>query len=205
MNYKARSARRTRQGFTLPEVLVTITLVAILASVVVPTIISQIRKGDPARMGSDFQAIRGASEQFLTDVRKYPASIAQLTSVITAAQTPLSGTSLATYAGPEIARWRGPYLSKDGTAALGTGLGLTMNTAFDTVSLAVSGVASAAGQKYMVLSIPMKNGAATVNDSLSILQLDQQFDDGILLSGNIRYRKMAGGVDTLKFLLMPVY
>src|SRR4051812_48260364 len=97
MRSPTHSARRTRAGFTLPEVLVTITLIAVLASVVVPTIISQVRKGDPARMGSDFQAIRGATEQFLTDVRKYPSSITALTTAITAAQKPLAGTALATY------------------------------------------------------------------------------------------------------------
>jgi hypothetical protein len=73
------------------------------------------------------------------------------------------------------------------------------------VSLGVSGVASAAGQKYMVLAIPMRSGNTTVNDSLSIKQLDQQFDDGVLLTGNIRYRRIGNGVDTLKFLLMPIY
>jgi prepilin-type N-terminal cleavage/methylation domain-containing protein len=204
MTYKSHFARSPRRGFTLAEVLVTITLIAILASVVVPTILGQVRKGDPARLGSDLQAIRGASEQFLTDVHKVPASIGQLSDPITAAQQPLSGTALATYSIAEVGRWRGPYLNKDGVSTLGTGFGLTMNTAFDTVSLAVSGVTSTPGQRYMVLAIPMVNGGNTVNDSLSVLQLDRQFDDGVLLSGHIRYRIVASGVDTLKFLVMPI-
>lgn len=193
-----------RKGFTLPEVIVTITLIAVLASVVVPTIVSQVKKGDPARMGSDLVAVRGAVEQFLADVRKYPASVGQLTTVITTSQSPLTSTSLATYGTAEVQRWRGPYLSKDGTAALATGFSLTMASSFDVDTLAVSGAASTAGgQRYMVLSIPMKVGATTVNDSLSALELDRQFDDGVLLTGSIRYR--TGTVDTLKYLIMPIY
>lgn len=204
MRMRVRGVRKTGKGFTLPEVIVTISLIAVLASVVIPTVASQVKKGDPARLGSDYQAMRGAVEQFLADVRRYPASIAQITSVITAAQSPLTTTSLAPYGAAEIGRWRGPYLNKDGTAALATGFGLSFNSNFDVDTLPVSGATSAAaGQRYMVLSVPMKVGAATVNDSLSILDLDRQFDDGVLLTGSIRYR--TGAIDTLKFLLMPIY
>lgn len=207
--------RSNKKGFTLPEILVSITLVAILAAVVVPTITSQIRKGDPTRIGSEFMAIRGGVEQFLSDVRRYPADMGQLTQVITSSQTPLVGTGAATYGNPEIARWRGPYLSKDGTAALKTGYSLSFNTAFDTATLATSGTGSCSGascgQKYMILSVPMTNG----NDSLSILELDKQFDDGTLTTGVIRYRTCANSepaacspstaADTIKLLLMPIY
>jgi len=149
-------------------------------------------------------AMRGAVEQFISDVRKYPGSIAQITAVITTSQTPLTTTSLATYGSAEVQRWRGPYLSKDGTAALATGFGLSMNNNFDVDTLAVSGAASSAGgQRYMVVSVPMKVGGATTNDSLSALAIDRQFDDGVLLTGSIRYR--IGVVDTLKFLLTPIY
>jgi prepilin-type N-terminal cleavage/methylation domain-containing protein len=204
MRTRVRGLRKAGKGFTLPEVIVTISLIAVLASVVIPTVASQVKKGDPARLGSDYQAMRGAVEQFLADVRRYPASIAQITAPLTVAQAPLTTTSLAPYGTAEIARWRGPYLTKDGTAALATGFGLSFNSNFDVDTLPVSGAASVAGgQRYMVLSVPMKIGATTVNDSLSILDLDRQFDDGVLLTGSIRYR--TGAIDTLKFLLMPIY
>lgn len=195
MNLRRRSTRR-KTGFTLPEIIVTISLIAALAAVVVPTVISQVKKGDPSRIGNDFLAVRGASEQFLTDIRKYPSSMYQLTNVITTSQTGLVGTSIANYGQAEVNRWRGPYLNKDSAAARITGYGLKMNINFDTVSLASSGAASAAGQKYMVIAIPM-------TDSLSALEVDRQFDDGVLLTGAIRYLK--GATDTLKFLLMPIY
>ena len=199
-----RRSRLARKGFTLPEVIVTITLIAVLASVVVPTIVSQIKKGDPTRTGQDFLAVRGAVEQFLSDVRKYPGSIAQITALISTAQNPLTTTAIAPYGSAEVQRWRGPYLTKDGTAALLTGFGLSMNNNFDVDTLAVSGAASVlGGQRYMVVSVPMKVGATIVNDSLSALELDRHFDDGVLLTGSIRYR--AGTTDTLKYLLMPIY
>jgi hypothetical protein len=44
--------------------------------------------------------------------------------------------------------------------------------------------------------------AMPVNDSLSVLMLDGQFDDGNLTTGSIRYRK--GTVDTLKLLILPI-
>lgn len=205
---------RKRRGFTLPEVLVSITLVAILAAVVVPTIVSQVKKADPTRTGSDFVAIRGGVEQFLTDVRRYPKSIAQLSAPITttASNGPLVGP--ATYGIADSLRWRGPYLSKDGTAALATGFGLTATSTFSYDSLATSASSSCTGagcgQKYMVLAVGM-----SANDSLSMIELDRQFDDGVLLTGNIRYRICADASptacspgtskDTLKFLLMPIY
>ena len=202
MKTRPLSTLRNKKGFTLPEIIVTITLIAILASVVVPTIVSQVKKGDPSRMGSDFLAIRGGAEQFLSDVRRYPASISQLTSPIVAtSQFPLTTTSTAPYGGAEVTRWRGPYLSKDATAALLTGFGLSLQPNFQVDTLPISGAASnsGTGQRYMVLKVAM----GTVGDTLAMLDFDRQFDDGVLLTGSIRYLK--GTVDTLKFLLMPIY
>jgi prepilin-type N-terminal cleavage/methylation domain-containing protein len=198
MKIRLARTRSGKKGFTLPEIIVTITLIAILASVVVPTIVSQVKKGDPSRLGSDYLAVRGASEQFLSDVRRYPASISQLTTVISTAMSPLPGTSLSTYGQPEVQRWRGPYLSKDASAALATGFGLSMTNTFEVDSLAISGVANiAAGQRYMVLAVPATTDTAGVND------FDRQFDDGIPTTGTIRYT--ATPSPKIMLLLMPIY
>ncbi|HEY9226537.1 MAG TPA: hypothetical protein VIP11_07830, partial [Gemmatimonadaceae bacterium] len=69
---------------------------------------------------------------------------------------------------------------------------------FEVDTLFPTGTASTAGgQRYMVLKVAMP-----VNDSLSVLQLDGQFDDGNLNTGAVRYRK--GAVDTVKFLILPI-
>jgi prepilin-type N-terminal cleavage/methylation domain-containing protein len=192
------SRRNNRRGFTLPEVLVTITLIAALAAVVVPAIAGQLKKGDPARIGQDVAAIRGAVEQFLSDVRRYPGAIQQVTAPITTSQAPLTTTAQGNYGAADAARWRGPYLSKDSIGAVNTGFGYVFKPGFEVDTLFPTGTASAVGgQRYMTLKVGM-----LVNDSLSALQLDGQFDDGNLSTGSIRYRK--GTVDTLKFLILPI-
>lgn len=202
MTFEPRRLRQRRQhrvGFTLPEIIVTLTLIAALAAVVVPTIVSQVKKGDPSAVGNDLLAIRGGAEQFLSDVRKYPGSISQLTNVITTSETPLLGTSLSNFGTADVNRWRGPYISKDSVAGTVTAFG-SFAIKFDTVSLTTTGVSSTAGgQKYMVVLLPMA-------DSLAGLEIDKQFDDGNLQTGAIRYKvKGASGSDTLKYLLMPIY
>jgi prepilin-type N-terminal cleavage/methylation domain-containing protein len=190
--------KNNRKAFTLPEVLVTITLIAALAAVVVPAIAGQLKKADPSRVGQDVTAIRSAVEQFLSDVRRYPAAIQQVTAPITASMSPLTTTSQGPYGAADVARWRGPYLNKDSIGAVGTGFGWTFKPGFEVDTLQPSGASSvASGQRFMTLKIIMP-----VNDSLRALELDGQFDDGVLLTGQVRYRK--GTTDTLKFLLIPI-
>jgi prepilin-type N-terminal cleavage/methylation domain-containing protein len=190
---------RTRAAFTLPELLVTISLIAVLGAVVVPAVAGQLKKGDPGRISGDVAAIRSAAEQFLTDVRQYPAAIQQLTAPINASMSPLSSTSQSTYGSADIARWRGPYLTKDSIGAVLTGFGWTFKPNFEVDSLAPTGSASiAGGQRYMVMKVIMP-----VKDSISAKSLDSQYDDGNLQTGLIRYRASAAA-DTLKFLLLPI-
>ena len=192
-----RSKEKTR-GFTLPEVLVTITLIAALAGVVVPAIAGQLKKGDPSRIGQDVSAIRAGVEQFLSDVRRYPGAIQQVTAPIAITQSGLTTTMQGTYGAADVARWRGPYLTKDSIGVVTTGFGWVFKPGFEVDTLLPTGTASAAaGQRYMVLKVAMP-----ANDSLSALQIDSHVDDGNLNTGVVRYRK--GAVDTLKFLIIPI-
>jgi prepilin-type N-terminal cleavage/methylation domain-containing protein len=194
---RQRSPEKTR-GFTLPEVLVTITLIAALAAVVAPAIAGQLKKGDPSRISQDVTAIRSGVEQFLSDVRRYPGAIQQVTAPIATTQSGLATTMQGNYGTAEVSRWRGPYLTKDSIGVVTTGFGWVFKPGFEVDTLLPTGTASAAaGQRYMVLKVPM-----TVNDSLSALQIDSHVDDGNLNTGTVRYRK--GAIDTLKFLILPI-
>ena len=176
----------------------TITLIAALAGVVVPAIAGQLKKGDPSRVGQDVSAIRSGVEQFLSDVRRYPGAVQQVTAPIATTQSGLTTTMQGNYGAAEVARWKGPYLTKDSAGVVTTGFGWVFKPGFEVDTLLPTGTASAAaGQRYMVLKVAM-----TVNDSLSALQIDNHVDDGNLNTGVVRYRK--GTVDTLKFLIIPI-
>ena len=196
---------RRASGFTLPEILVSITILGLLAAVVVPTIAGQMKKGDTGRIGDDLAAVRGAVEQFLSDVRKYPNTIGQLTLPITASMAPLTGTSASNYGAADVMRWRGPYLTKDSAAAVATGFGLKMNGTFVVDSLLAAGYDSvttgacgavAGCQKYL--------GVRIVGvDSASWSVIDQAYDDGNASTGIIRF-KSTGTSAGMKYLVLPV-
>jgi prepilin-type N-terminal cleavage/methylation domain-containing protein len=188
--------RRNRRGFSLGEILVAVMIVAVVAAVVIPTVASQVQKADPQSVGNTALAVRGAVEQFLSDVRRYPLSFSQLTKAPAAGTIGLVGGNYAT---TEILRWAGPYLQKDSIAALGTASGLSFDPNFKVDTLGVTGLSetTATNPVYLTLCIAM--------DSLSALAVDRMFDDGDLTTGAFRWTvNTAGTTDTLKFLVVPI-
>lgn len=105
-------SNRNRRGLTLPEVLVTLAIVAVIAAVLVPALTSQISKGDAGRVSEDLKAMQTGINTFSADVRRYPSSVKQLANVInTTSDTDLvAGTS---YTSDHVAAWRGPYFVRD--------------------------------------------------------------------------------------------
>src|SRR5438477_11685217 len=96
------STKRRRSGFTLPEVLVTVTVVAVLAAVVVPAVTQYSSKGDTPTLLGDIDQVRSAVTAYVADVKAYPATFYDLVS------------SSAT-------GWKGPYFT--GTLVGTTGAG----------------------------------------------------------------------------------
>jgi prepilin-type N-terminal cleavage/methylation domain-containing protein len=103
-----RQRRTTKSGFTLPEVLVTVAIVAVLAAVVVPTVTSQIGKGDEASFQTGTTNIRTGITAFVSDTRKWPGRVSDLYNQPLLGDLDLFG---AAYGAPAVARWKGPYVS----------------------------------------------------------------------------------------------
>jgi prepilin-type N-terminal cleavage/methylation domain-containing protein len=206
---------KKRGGFTLGEVLVTVAIISVLAAVVIPSIGSQLTKGDLGRVSSDLLSVRGAMEQFVSDLRLYPNSIGQLTTLPVSAVTtagpllsnpsgacpsPAVFTAAQEFTAQQVARWRGPYLNKDSLAAIKTGYGASIRTCFGTLTVGTSGVVDGTGTKYVVVLVPgIDQATATV--------IDAAIDDGVLTTGALRWN--TGGTpgtvaDTLKLLALPV-
>jgi prepilin-type N-terminal cleavage/methylation domain-containing protein len=103
-----------RRGFTLPEVLVTVTIVAVLAAVMVPAVLNQIGKGDIPALGGDLGAIRTGITTFAADTRKFPRALTHLSgTTLDAAAVDID--SLA-YGADASAAYNGPYLPTAGGA-----------------------------------------------------------------------------------------
>jgi len=141
-----------RRGFTLAEVLVTVTITAVLAAVVVPSVVNQVKKGDSPSFTSEIQAISTAVGQFATDNRALPTTLGDLV------QKPASGSLDAT--------WKGPYLS--------TGQDLSTSTSTYTAAaygLTYSNTVPAATvcspSNFMPISVTKVNGVAITSATFS--------------------------------------
>jgi prepilin-type N-terminal cleavage/methylation domain-containing protein len=180
-------AQRKRSGFSLAEILVALAILAVVAAVVIPSIGGQLRSGDESRVQQDLSAVRAGIEQFLADVRRYPKSVGQLTNVPTAVtHSALVG---GTYNAGQVARWRGPYISKDSTQAIKTGFDASMTSAFDTLT----------DNGILFLRITIASF-----DSTNALRLDRKMDDGDVTTGLIRWAVVASPSGNLRYFAIPI-
>lgn len=143
--------RVRRSGFTLPEILVTVTVVAVLAAVVVPAVTQYVSKGDAPATQQDLIAIRNAVTQYVADTRKNPTSLYQLTTA------------------SSDAGYKGPYLQASLSANTATGVfysgGLRVEIGPD--------IQSAGG--YLEAPLTFKDASATCAD---LYALDKSLDAG---------------------------
>ncbi len=117
-----------RSGFTLPEILVTVTVIAVLAAAVVPAVTQYVNKGNAPASQQDIQQLQNAVTGFTADIRHYPGDLQQLVTQVVSttgggdtldfdgAATPVQFTAV------EATRWKGPYTSAPiSTGATGGG------------------------------------------------------------------------------------
>lgn len=65
-------------GFTLIEVMVTVAIVGIIASIAYPSYLSQIRKSRRAEAQATLMSIAGKQQQMILDTRSYANSVSAL-------------------------------------------------------------------------------------------------------------------------------
>ena len=175
--------RNRRGGFTLPEVLVTVAIVAVLAAMVVPAVTQQVGKADAPTFRASVGSLRTAITSFVSDVRAYPGQVDHLQTAIANTDFTLSvlgaGAGAPTYTNGQVAGWRGPYDnsgSTNGQIEIGYGW-FTSNVLMDS-----SG--------YIVVEL-QKTGA----DTTDAHELEDAIDGAALNSnstGLVRYDPAGG-------------
>lgn len=177
-----------RGGFTLPEVLVTIAIVATLSAVLLPALNNQLSKGDAGRLTSDLVAVQTAVGAFTSDVRRYPKLLVDLKTKPSATADDILNND---YTAQLVSKWRGPYLSKDLTAndSLATGYGAHIKGTFTSESYN--------GINYLTISL----GPVTQNEFDNI---DQIIDEAVSTTGGqLTYTGNATS-GTVKFFAVPI-
>ncbi|MDB4876519.1 MAG: ral secretion pathway protein [Gemmatimonadetes bacterium] len=101
---------RLRKGFTLAEVIVSITLVAILSAVVVPVVRGRFQDGYENSLIQEFSTLAAGINAYRQDIGKYPPKLDYLSAI------PAVGTAKDfcgnLLAASDWAKWRGPYVSR---------------------------------------------------------------------------------------------
>ncbi len=175
-----------RRGFTLAEVLVTIAILAILAAVLLPAVNSQLAKGDTARLTADLTSLRTGAQSFVSDVHKFPSTVAELTTAISSGSTDIDAV---TFSSALVTRWKGPYVDRE----------VVSNTAGGTISPTFSTLVGANAITYLTTTVTGVTGA-------DFASVENVIDEGTSSTtsssaGSIRYNSASS---TLTFLLLPI-
>ena len=125
-----RSGARRHRGFTLAEVLVTVALLAVLAGVTIPAIMSRLTNSKGQTLARELADLGSGLRAFNSDLGTYPRYLNMLYSISDSVKTycstdiPLVVKNLT--AGQQ-SRWRGPYVSRIITADYAIDAGTVLN------------------------------------------------------------------------------
>jgi general secretion pathway protein G len=113
---------RPRRGFTLVEIIVSVLLIAALASVTIPTIRARMQDGYENAIAAEMSSLQSALIAYRQDVGKYPPLLNYLTA-LPASPVDFCNVSLSATA---QSNWRGPYVTRNIPAGFST-YGITQN------------------------------------------------------------------------------
>ena len=97
-----RDRRRGRMGFTLIEILVVITVIAVLAGLVTPMVFRNVGDAKSSTARAQIEIFATALDAYRLDNDYYPTT-----------EQGLEALRHAPAQGPAAVNWRGPYLRKD--------------------------------------------------------------------------------------------
>ncbi len=94
---RSRSALRDR-GFTLIEIMVVVVIIGLLASVIVPTVVSKVDEARVAKAKEDIQSLQTALTEYRLDNSVYPSTQQGLQALVKKPDD------------PSLTNWHGPYI-----------------------------------------------------------------------------------------------
>lgn len=192
-------SRASRAGFTLMEILVALVLIGLLVGTLLPSVVSQVSRGEVNRVAEDLDGVLDAAKTFRVDVSRWPGDLEDLYSAPTTGDAPVTGGS---YPAGLAAKWSGPYFEA------GALKGDTLPTALGGVVVNSVTQTRWGGKDFITLRV--KNVVASDAQALS-LQIDGDtvvtaYSSGTTPNenaGRVRW-VTGGGVDTLIYLGAPV-
>jgi prepilin-type N-terminal cleavage/methylation domain-containing protein len=149
--------RANRAAFTLAEVLVALTLIAVLSVVIVPTVSGRLQSAYENSIVAEFDNLASAIAAYRQDVGKYPPALDYLTALRT---TPLDRCGVQLSAAAK-ANYRGPYVTREILNSVGYLL-----ASKDTVNDAITTKSSPVGLGITILG----------PDTLTSHNIDVQID-----------------------------
>jgi prepilin-type N-terminal cleavage/methylation domain-containing protein len=176
-----------RRGFSLLEIVIAVTIVALLAAVIVSAVVVRLQDSRSAAVAQTLASLSDGILEYRADVRRYPKNLRYLST------SPIAGvTDLCDQTVPASFRslWRGPYTK---TAILSSGMTLQEMIVSDTLELNPTG-------PYTVTT----NGSLVIVtrdvDSTIARELETRYDGNVdWTAGTIRFTHVAGGKGTLRF------
>ena len=113
-----------KKTFTLIELIVVISIIAVLAAIIAPNAFQAINKSKASRIAADLKSVKAAGIGFYADVGQWPVYVNNLTYTCVSDAPPATCGSSGAHpllVNPGVTGWDGPYLEKDAVAPIWVG------------------------------------------------------------------------------------